>query len=260
MFNEEILSDITVGIKTFMRFDYLARLLVSIDKYYPKIKIIIVDDSPTSSWKKIKELGLTNNDIRYIKIDQYIGLSAGRNILVKETKTEYFILCDDDFIFHKGTDIAQARSFLSTYFLDICAGNIIDIHDSLENKDRVFHGIMKKYNNVLYCYTDIKRGDSQKIPLFDFVLNFFIARTSSLKCILWNENLFILEHLEFFYRVKKNNLRVSKTKNFSILHDNRTISQDYNKYRIARIKKASKKLKRALGVKKIYLNGKISQG
>ena len=75
------MEKISIVIKTFERKKALERLLDSIEKYYPNIPIIIVDDSKNNYskyiLKKFKRL-----NIKYIVEDFDIGLSKGRNILI----------------------------------------------------------------------------------------------------------------------------------------------------------------------------------
>lgn len=74
----------TFIIHTFKRPDCLSRLLESIKEYYPNTPVIVYDDS---------------------EFDR--GLSWGRNHLVSQVKTKYFLLLDDDFVFTNETKIER---------------------------------------------------------------------------------------------------------------------------------------------------------
>jgi len=88
--HNELLNELTIVIKTFERYKTLARLLRSIRKYYPSVKIIIVDDSLHP--KKIK-------DVQKIDMPYNSGISAGRNEALKHVATKYTLFLDDDFVF-----------------------------------------------------------------------------------------------------------------------------------------------------------------
>lgn len=105
------MDDITIVIKTFERKKSLICLLRSIQKYYPDVFIIIVDDSKKSYREEILN-SFRDLNINYIVTEFDIGLSEGRNILLRNVKTKYFMLCDDDFEFDKRTDINKAIQIL----------------------------------------------------------------------------------------------------------------------------------------------------
>ena len=71
----------TIVIKTFERKNMLTKLLKSVEKYFPDIPVIIVDDSKNNYSKYILNK-FKNLNIEYITEDFDIGLSKGRNILI----------------------------------------------------------------------------------------------------------------------------------------------------------------------------------
>ena len=52
-------------------------------------------------------VGELENDenIRYFKLPENNGWNSGRALLISQVQTEYFVWCDDDWIFHDATDL-----------------------------------------------------------------------------------------------------------------------------------------------------------
>ena len=100
------MNEITIIIKTFERKKSLICLLKSIQKYYPEIPIIILDDS-RNNYKNEVMNKFSKLNIEYIVTEFDIGLSEGRNRILRKVKTKYFLLCDDDFEFDERTKLKQ---------------------------------------------------------------------------------------------------------------------------------------------------------
>ncbi len=250
------MKELSIIIKTFERPNCLKRLLASIQKVCPEQHIIVIDDSRHPSLTP-DELENYQLDIRYIKTTFNIGLSKGRNIGLQTVKTKYFLLLDDDFVLDPFSNIEEALYIIQSENLDILGGKVADINpDNDDIKIRAFMGYLKKVNNKLIC-TSLTH-DSELIEC-DFVLNFFIGRTSAVKKVLWDEELHILEHLDFFYRAKKEGLSVAYFRKFFTFHQQEHASH-YKKFRFNQHKKFSKLLHRKLDVKSILLENKKIYG
>ena len=111
-----ILSQVTAIIKTFERPKSVDRLIRSIRRHYPELKIMVGDDSfhPTP-----------RSDVQYVRLPEDIGLSAGRNELLKRVETPFFLLLDDDLEFHRGTRIERLAHLASRHDFAVAAGNFI---------------------------------------------------------------------------------------------------------------------------------------
>ncbi|XP_067235362.1 beta-1,4 N-acetylgalactosaminyltransferase 1 isoform X2 [Chanodichthys erythropterus] len=95
---KDVNSQVTVLIKAFLRYKELRVLIDSIRRLYPKIKIIVADDS------------LNPEKVVGDNVEQYImppaqGWFAGRNLAVSQVTTKYFLWVDDDFVFLNETRI-----------------------------------------------------------------------------------------------------------------------------------------------------------
>ena len=225
------MKDVTIIIKTFERYYCLERLIKSILKYYPDIKILIADDSRESSKEKIKNK-FNNKNIIVYDLPYDCGLSYGRNYLVKNVKTKYFCLVDDDFVFDKKTDLESALEILKEKNVSILGGHVRNYKIIKNFKDRIIYLIQKiiRYelpSNYLGSFEMINEKELKvKYIIHDYpdyvetdlVCNFFIAKTEDILECLWDEDLKLQEHTAFFYNAKKKGLKVAYTNKLSTRH------------------------------------------
>lgn len=222
-------NNITILIKTFNRPSCLNRLLISIEKYYPDIKIIILNDGDNDLQSTIKNVTIINTEFD-------IGVSAGRNRLVSEVKTKYFITLDDDFIFTEDTKIENFYNIMENSNLTILAGRVNNKQISsdivvTEEPD----GDIVKFN--LKKEFKIKYVKNLSYYHADFVYQFFIAKTKTIKDykILWDSDIKIGEHSIYFYNIFKNHkdIVVGHTDTVNVLNNkDRTLSsQEYLTFR-----------------------------
>lgn len=225
------MDEVTIIIKTLDRCDCLINLLDSIFKKYPKIRVLVGDDSEISSKEKILSK-FNQYNLQYYNLEKDCGLSAGRNFLLNKIQTKYFVLADDDFVFDQKTNLERAVQILEEKKLDIIGGYIRNYKIVKSNWDRLFVLIQKILKYELptnYIGTIKMEGNTfyadytvHSFPEFaetDLVLNFFLAKTERIKEIHgWDPKLKLQEHTEFFYRVKLNNLKVGFTNELSVQH------------------------------------------
>ena len=112
-------NNLTIIIKTFERPYIILRLIKSIRIMYPRIKIIVVDDS------KIPQ---RINDVQTVFLPYDSGISKGGNEAVKIVNTKYLLLLDDDFIFYRYTKVLPLLRMFEKYpNIDIIGGQVIYI-------------------------------------------------------------------------------------------------------------------------------------
>ena len=235
-------NDITIIIKTFNRKDVLIRLLHSIEKFYPELPIIIVDDSKKNYRKEVLYI-FEKLNIKYIVEKYDIGLSAGRNILIDNVKTDYFLLCDDDFEFDERTDIYKYLNECISKKIDILGGAVynrmyidsvysflwtikkISRIKAVIKKDEILSIYNGSYtindeNVVLNINNDPKDFPLGSIYNTDICSNFFIGNTRKIKAIGgWTPDfLKVGEHEFFFLKALKNNLIVKYSPDFGVIH------------------------------------------
>jgi GT2 family glycosyltransferase len=197
----DVERDVTVLVKTFERPECLRRLISSIRRYYPGIAVLVVDDSAEPL--EPAPAGVT----RYWHFPfNSLGLSAGRNFGVRQVETEYLLICDDDMVFGRRTDLSKMLRALETTRFDIVSCLWMD-HDpwkSIRRGYRRYEGTIEVHDGVLIHHHGAVRGTVDGLPVFDIVHNFFVASRARLEENAWDERLKIgEEHTDFFLRAKE---------------------------------------------------------
>lgn len=211
------IQNLTAIIKTFNRPKCVYRLLDSIKKHTPSLKICVADDGD-------KKLDI--DESIHLKLPYDIGLSAGRNRALEHIDTDYFLLLDDDLKFHKDTDINKLFKIHLDNDLDVTAGDYLKKDGSRQS----WHGTIE----LGYQSVKISRGiisNEGNFQLCDMVHNFFIGhRQKVLNIGGWDEDLKLNEHGEFFIRLKKNNWRIGYVPSVTAYHLQESPG-NYSKYR-----------------------------
>ena len=175
------MNDITAIIKTFERPESVQRLVDSIRRYYPTLRVIVGDDSYEPREVRGAEL---------LRLPHDIGLSAGRNRLVDAVTTKYTLLLDDDFVFDASTRIEQLLPPLEAG-IDLASGRVSGAD---------YNGLLMRRANTLHYLLRQKRKVMAGWPLYDMTWNFFLAHTERLRELRWDEDLKVCEHTDFFLR------------------------------------------------------------
>ena len=242
--------DTTILIKTFERPQCLERLLDSIERAGWDGPVLIGDDSRNPCRDRILgKFGKRVSD--YLNMPFDIGLSAGRNLLLRQVTTPFFLLCDDDFIFDKRTDVKLFRRLLESEGLDLIGGVYYDrMHSSAREAAKALLRLdwwrlflhlgieipRKTYFNFRPC--GVNRWRLADIPYTppvvrcDFVSNFFLARAGRIIEAVggWEESLKAGEHQDFFFKAKRAGLKVGHTEEVGVLHV-MELPSHYNKFR-----------------------------
>ena len=205
--------DTTIIITTFDRPECLDRLLASIFQYYPDIPVVVADNGFT----KYEAPDLFKDKVELISMEPDSGLSACRNKAVQYVKTKYTFVVDDDVIF---TDTTKIYNFISIFqegpAIDIVGGIL---QDEDHGKLPGVHKIPGVENIIAQCDIDLetkgttlykypspdflkKTKEGVHYKYVDFVINFFLAKTSLFEEIKWDEDLKLAEHFDFFLRLK----------------------------------------------------------
>lgn len=200
-------QDISIIIKTFERDHCVNRLYYSIRKLYPNITILIADDSKNPQ----KHLG----DAKIIALPYNVGLSHGRNILLGEVLTKYFVMLDDDFVFTKDTDLSVPHNILETTDFDMVGIKLLDYGW----KRRIYRGCYEISASKLWQFQGQSYASYKGYPAYHYVLNCFMAKTETIKASPWDEAIKIgHEHDDFFLRLKGKKALITHTDEISIDH------------------------------------------
>lgn len=112
-------ADVTAVIKTFERPRRCAALIASIRRLHPALRIIVADDSRVAG-------DFPGVDLVRLPFDS--GVGAGRKAALDRVTTPFVVNLDDDFLFYRGTRLAEAVAILKAHdSLDIVGGQVVDL-------------------------------------------------------------------------------------------------------------------------------------
>jgi glycosyltransferase involved in cell wall biosynthesis len=208
----QIERDVTAIVKTFERPESLRRLVRSIKKFYPKLHIIVADDSFQST---------PIAQVEYIRLSPDSGVSVGRNACLERVKTPFFLLLDDDNEFSRGTRIEHLLATIQAFDVDMAAGEYVRCKRRLlwtRERPEPFVGTITRVGSELTItpgYRVVKPG----LNRCDLAHNFFAARTKQIRKIGgWADVLKINEHAEFFVRFKEHGLKAAYCPEVTVRH------------------------------------------
>lgn len=207
------LDEVTAVIKTFERPKKLKRLVKSIKRLYPGLKIIVVDDS-----RQPQHL----EGVETIVMPYDSGVSAGRNAGLAAVSTRYMLCLDDDFVFNRHTDLLSVYRAMQLHpEIDLLAGEVVYL------PLRIVHN---------YSETPVFR--TEQLPLHEpgsyigdyrvhlKVPNFYLGRTEKIRLVGWDKNLKRLDHADFFTRAV-GVLTSAQDRRFRVLHYPTYFNQTY---------------------------------
>ena len=198
-----ITHQITAIIKTFERPRSLDRLVRSIRRFYPGLRVIVGDDSVTA---------YPRSDVDYVRLPVDIGLAAGRNALLELVETPCFLTLDDDIAFTAGTRIERLAQTLQRHDAAIVSGDLVDCEQKfplwVRRTRQVYHGVIRRHGDSL----QLVRGHDSILGVAyqcDFTPQFFLARTETIRELGgWFAPLKMDDNQELFLRLKERGLRV----------------------------------------------------
>ena len=191
-------GSVTVGVKTFMRTDKLRQCLASLAPL-PWAEVIVADDGQVDPERE--ELYASTAErlpLKVLRLPFDMGLSAGRNAIVRECATPYLLMLDDDQTVPADIGrLAEVLDFdpevggVSCVWLERGAlkCSACDIH-------RDGRTIVKE---VAAPPTIYAAPSGQRYAVFDFIPNSTLFRTACLREQMWDPYYKIgKEHLDFY--------------------------------------------------------------
>ncbi|KAL2096908.1 hypothetical protein ACEWY4_006115 [Coilia grayii] len=189
---EDINSQVTITTKTFLRYFELNTMIYSIRQYYKTMKIIIADDS-------FNPIKVNGSDIEQYFMPPAQGWFAGRTLAVSQVTTKYLLWVDDDFYFTEYTKIEK----------------LVEVMESMPELDMVSSMVGRSGFSYRMTYEEGEEDEGgclmrfrgpheETVPGFpqcylsNVVINFFLARTDSLRKVLFDPRLKRAAHSQFF--------------------------------------------------------------
>ena len=208
--------DLTVVVKTFQRPEALRRLVASIRRFYPDVPVVVVDDSAEPLEPPPDGVTL----YRHLPFNS-LGVSAGRNLGVREAQTPYTLICDDDMVFGPKTDVARMLRTVQETRFDVVSCRWLD-HEpwrSIPRGYRRYEGTLDVEDGVLVHRLGATRGEIEGLPVFDIVHQFFVAPTEVLRANPWDEGFRVAgEHVDFFLRLKERGVLCTRLPEATVDH------------------------------------------
>lgn len=213
------IDDVTIAVTAFERPWCLEKLVASIRRYYPTIRIVVADNGEAKADVEVS---------KYLVLPYNCGIAMSRNMLVREARTPYIVMLEDDFEFTEETKLER--------FIDVL-DNVPEA-GLVGGANRTYGGYFEYHNGEFVSYScdfDLFRGTLSSFPssqkmtvtekgtpyrICDMTWNFFMARRELFDDHLWDDRLRVAEHYEFFWRIKKNRKwRVAYTPSVVCNHD-----------------------------------------
>ncbi|XP_056282547.1 beta-1,4 N-acetylgalactosaminyltransferase 2-like [Pseudoliparis swirei] len=212
---KNVSSHVTVITKTFLRYPRLKVLLSSIRRFYSDIEVIIADDS-------FEPEHITGERIRQYIMPPAQGWFAGRNLVVSQVTTKYFLWVDDDFEFTEGTKIEKLVEVMEAHpELDVVGGTVQgnQFYFSLlyEEGDEMDGGCLHRKSKGRFH----SLSRYPKCIMASGVVNFFLARTRAVQQVGFDPKLQRVAHSEFFMD-GLGSLMVASCSHVSISHQPKT--------------------------------------
>ncbi|XP_078687094.1 beta-1,4 N-acetylgalactosaminyltransferase 1-like [Branchiostoma floridae x Branchiostoma belcheri] len=219
--DDSIDRKVTVVTKTFLRYESVRKLIRSVRKFYPTIRIVVADDS-----RPVEDLQGDN-------VDHYVmpfgaGWFAGRNLAVSQVKTPYLLWVDDDFFFTPKTKLEKLADVLDNANIDIVSGLVGDVVVSTF-KLNILEGDEEGDCLVQTYGTYGTLEDFPECHRVDRVTNFFLGRTDKVREVGFDPAFSRFAHTEFFFE-GLGKLRSAACTFAQIGHD-QTTNDKYIKFR-----------------------------
>lgn len=211
----DVERDVTILVKTFERPDALRRLLASIRRFYPRMEIVVVDDSA-------EPLDPAPDGVTRYEHRPYnsLGAAAGRNLGLRHVETPYVLISDDDMVFERRTDLGKMLRAAQETSFDVvsCVWLDFDPWKGICRGPRRFEGTLNVEDGILVHRLGATRGTLDDLPVFDIVHQFFLASVERLGPDPWDAELNLSEHYELFLDLKQRGLRCTRLPDAVVQH------------------------------------------
>ena len=197
------LSKLTAIIRTFDRPKSLNRLVKSIRRFLPDLKVLVADDGIESTSCK---------QVDYFRLPSEKGQAAANNALLARVRTPYFLLLDEQAELHRDSQLLSLLKLVTNDSLDIAAGSIVTCETKLwfftKRKPSAQHGLLEIAGDRLTLLPGA-RSQGEGFWWCDIVGSFFVARTDRVRSMGgWDPELRDDAREEFFFRAHRHGIRV----------------------------------------------------
>ncbi len=205
------LSKLTAIVRTFERPRAIGRLLKSLRRYHPELKILVADDGVEATPCKLAET---------FRLPSEKGQAACLNALLARVRTPYFLVLNEQAEIHRESQLTSLLELVSNDQLDIAGGNLIACRHRLwffvSRTSLSKHGLLEISGDRLALLPGT-RSQGNGFWWCDLVPTYFVARTDRVRAMGgWDPELRDDCHEEFFFRAHRHGIRVGMQPEASI--------------------------------------------
>jgi GT2 family glycosyltransferase len=196
-------SKLTAIIRTFDRPQALKRLVKSIRKFHPTMKVLVADDGIEATSCKQADC---------FRLPSEKGQAAAHNALLARVRTPYFLLLDDRSELHRESQLPTLVDLVASDRLDIAAGSLVSCQTKFwfftKRKPIAEHGLLEIAGDRVALIAG-SRSQGDGFWWCDLVANYFVARTDRVRAMGgWDPELRDDSREEFFFRAHRHGIRV----------------------------------------------------
>jgi len=210
-------DDVTLIVREYQGGTSLDRLVRSVHRFYPDLRMLVASDKARPASVK---------DAETIQLPQSAGQATCFNTLLAHVDTPYFLLIEDHFELTPDTSIDRLLAVARSEGISVAAG---DTNFQLPKRSTwglprkphqspSFHcGIFNRGSSELHLLRAYHRKE-RDYYLCDVVRNFFVASTQGIRQFAgWDDRFKSNADLEFFLRLKELDAKVAFCPDVSIL-------------------------------------------
>ena len=253
------LSQVSIGIKTFLRDELLWKTVFDIGLSMPEVQMIIADDGENTDEKQIRYRQIRHFGHTVIEMLFDSGFGSKSNRIAEVVKRPYLLIGSDDFDF--GQDFVREgiermlEALECNPDLDVVSGRVNNrpYEFKLTEQDGVVTEIPLTAEDRYYHWTNAEyRGGYTPC---DLTVNYSLVRTNIFaKGIHWDDDQIIGqgEHGAFFVDLKRAGLKVAYIPGVNINEQSQQSNPIYDAYR-ARARNSERSCFVKRGIKKYIL-------
>jgi hypothetical protein len=197
------LSRLTAIVRTCERPAGIERLVRSVRRLYPQLRLLVADDSR-------QPRPLEGAD--WVRLPADIGVGAARNAALARVRTPFFLLLEDSMELTRRSKLERLLELVVHGRVDIAAGDCL----SCVRRFAIFTSRKPDSSHATFEFGSdgltLRAGHRLTVESclsVDLAHNFFVARTDRVRAMGgWDPQLLVDERLEFFVRAQRFGLRV----------------------------------------------------
>lgn len=198
---------LTICVTHYKRPEALSKCLASLDQFWPNVPRVIQDTQG--------------------------NLSRGRNLAIARAATPYVMICEEDFVFGNGYNLAALVEILDTN--QIIGGASGSVVEAKSGRRWNWYANLRRFRGSLQYEqpTDWRTtSNGVRYAVCDLLPNAGVWRRSVFASCPWDEELEVNEHHEWFWRLHQHGQwRCAYVPSMAIKHTHDRPNQDYNRMR-----------------------------